>query len=160
MTKQQSEVTTKRIAAMLVAQLSSPAAGFNPGDIGPVLTPLFPQLFERLAANGLTSCGAPLAYYLDAPDGEGIIVHAAIAIEQAVDNPQGLTLVELPALDQAATIFHHGSMDECMASYDALVRWIGEQGLKTIGYSREISLHCPADHAQWVTELQFAVTPL
>ena len=59
---------------------------------------------------------------------------------------------------RAATLLHHGSMDACQPSYDALERWIADQGLRTVGLPREISLNCPpGDYDAWVTELQLEV---
>ena len=71
---------------------------------------------------------------------------------------EGLQLVQLPALEQVAALVHRGSMDDCLASYENLLRWISEHGLRTAGYSREIYIDCPEDVSQWVTELQYVVT--
>ena len=48
-------------------------------------------------------------------------------------------------------------MENCGASYDALLNWIGENSYKTISYSREVHLNTEGEMGNWTTELQFAV---
>ena len=66
------------------------------------------------------------------------------------------TLVDLPAVEQAATLIHHGSMDEVMPSVQALAGWIEANGYVATGSSREyyIDYAMNDDPASWVTELQ------
>ncbi len=156
-----SDVTLKPVPRMLVGQISAVADGFGPEHIGPVLGPLYPMLFERVSAGGLTTIGPPIAYYLDAPSGDGILVHAAAPImsqgatEAVID---GLEIVTLPAIDSAATVVHHGSMVTIEETYMAIMEWLGNHQLATVGYSREVYLDCPEDQNKWVTEIQYAVT--
>lgn len=154
------DIITKPIGAMMVAALSGRAETFGPQHISPALQPLYPLLFERIGAAGLRPCGAPVAFYEDAPDGDGILVHAAVPIATpsgALSGLDGLQIRELPAFEQAVTLLHRGSMDECEASYSAMFTWIAAHGLRTLGYSREIYLDCPEQVSDWVTELQFPV---
>jgi effector-binding domain-containing protein len=62
--------------------------------------------------------------------------------------------VDLPAVERAAVIIHHGSMDDVMATGQALARWIDANGYRSAGYSREVTLAWSPDPEQWVTELQ------
>jgi len=39
----------------------------------------------------------------------------------------------------------------------ALARWIDGNGYQSTGYPREISLECPPNRDEWVTELQAPV---
>jgi DNA-binding transcriptional MerR regulator len=160
-TLQDTDVTLKPIPEMLVAQLSAMTEGFGPEHIGPVLSPLYPSLFERIAAAGLTTIGPPIAYYLDAPSGDGILVHAAAPIlSQGVPaSADGLEIVTMPAIATAATVIHRGSMMTIGDTYMSVMDWLGAHNLATIGYSREVYLDCPADQNEWVTEIQYAVTP-
>ena len=57
-------------------------------------------------------------------------------------------------VDRAAVIIHHGSMDDVMATGQALARWIDANGYRSAGYSREVTLEWSPDPDQWVTELQ------
>jgi effector-binding domain-containing protein len=63
-------------------------------------------------------------------------------------------IVDLPAVERAAVIIHHGSMDDVMPTGQALARWIDANGYRSAGYSREVTLEWSPDPEQWVTELQ------
>ncbi|MCU1344029.1 MAG: MerR family transcriptional regulator [Acidimicrobiia bacterium] len=154
------EVTLKRVEPVVVAVASATAASFSPVDVGPALSPLYRPLFEQVEAAGLRSAGPPIAFYEDAPDGDGIVVNAAVPISAGDDSGGGVELRSLPALDQVAAAVHHGSMQNCETTIGAMFRWISDNGLKTLGYSREIYLDCPDDVSKWVTEIQFPVAPV
>src|SRR6185437_3000393 len=49
----------------------------------------------------------------------------------------------LPEIEQAATIVHHGSMDNVLATIQVLARWIDENGYRSAGYPRDLYLECP-----------------
>ena len=97
-------VTTKTLDGLHVAELSSISPTFDPSDIGPALSPLYPQLLERVAAAGVKLSGVPLAYYEDDPDGGGIIVHAAAPIPSDVTAIDGVAVVDLEPVDQAVLL--------------------------------------------------------
>ena len=67
--------------------------------------------------------------------------------------------MDLPAIEQAATVVHRGSMDNVMSTIQVLARWIEDNGYRASGYPREFYLECPEDRAQWVTELQEPIAP-
>jgi effector-binding domain-containing protein len=62
--------------------------------------------------------------------------------------------VDLPEVDSAAVIIHHGSMDDVLSAGQALARWIDANGYRSAGYAREVTLEWSPDPDQWVTELQ------
>jgi DNA-binding transcriptional MerR regulator/effector-binding domain-containing protein len=158
------DVILKSVPAVRVAMLSAPAPSYDGPDIGPALTPLYPQLMERLESSGVKICGAPLAYYLPDPHGDGeeaITVHAAFPISGDVPPDPGFDVVELPPIEHAATIVHHGPMSEAFRSGQLLASWIDDSDYRTVGegYAREIYLDCPPDQSKWITEMQVAVAP-
>jgi effector-binding domain-containing protein len=65
----------------------------------------------------------------------------------------GLQVVDQPAT-LAATIVHRGRIDDVLPAWQALARWIDDNGHRSSGPARELYLDCPEDPAQWVTELQ------
>ncbi len=147
------------IPTTTVASCSAVAADFGPQHIGPVLSPLFPQLFAALGAAGVSAVAPPLSLYADHPDG-GITVSAAAPIDPGSIEAlatTGLSVVTLPAID-AVTTTHHGPMSTIESTYQALFAWITDHGLQTVGYSRELAVHCPPDQTEWITELQVEVT--
>jgi DNA-binding transcriptional MerR regulator len=152
------EVQVKRIPAVRVAELSGIAADFEPESITPVIGPLYDELIRRLERAGVTPTGAPVAWYEDATDGDGVVVHAGMPVDVERGGAHGLQVVDLPAIERAATILHHGSMDGVMPTVQALARWIEANGYRSAGYSRELYLECGEDRDTWVTELQEPIT--
>ncbi|GGS77226.1 MULTISPECIES: MerR family transcriptional regulator [Streptomyces] len=151
------DVVIKNVGTLRVAELTATAAGFDPEEIGPVITPLYDQLFRHLDAAGITPTGPGVAYYEDAPEGGGrISVHAAVQVSAPLQDG-AFRVHDLPALDQAATIVHRGSMDAVVPTAQALAHWIDANGYRSTGYPREINLECPENRDDWVTELQAPV---
>jgi DNA-binding transcriptional MerR regulator len=147
------DITIKSVEPVRVAELRETAGGWAPEEIGPVIRPLFDELGRKLHAARITPCGPPIARY-EQVDEDTIAVYAAMPVDGDAD---GLPVTELPPIERAATMLHHGSMDGVVASYEALALWIEDNGLRSVGLSREVTLQCPADPDGWVTELQMAV---
>ncbi|MFD6274789.1 MerR family transcriptional regulator [Streptomyces sp. NPDC060209] len=152
------DVVIKSLPAIRVAELTANASSFEPEDIGPVIGPLYDELFRRLSAAGVTPAGPGVAYYEDAQEGGGeISVHAAVQVAAPLRDG-AFRVLDLPSFDQAATIVHRGSMDTVLPTAQALALWIDENGYQSAGYPREINLECPDNRDDWVTELQAPVT--
>ncbi len=148
-------VVIKRLAPLRVGELTGTAAGWEPESITPVIQPLYRDLFCRLASAGVTAAGPVIAYYEDAPGGDGaIVVHAAVPVSTESAGDRGFNVLELAEIERAAAIIHHGSMDDVLSSGQALARWIDANGYQSVGYPREITLEWSPDPDQWVTELQ------
>ncbi|MFY1576038.1 MerR family transcriptional regulator [Verrucosispora sp. WMMD703] len=151
------DVVLKQVPSIRVAELSAVARSYEPADIGPVLTPLYPELFRRLEAAGVSPAGPAVAWYDQAADGDGVVVHAGVGIEGNRDAVGGITVVELPAITAATTI-HHGPMDTADRSLQVLARWIEENDWRTDGYARELYVeYWPEEADKGVTELQLPV---
>lgn len=149
------DVQIKRIPAIRVAQLTATADSFEPESIGPVLSPLYPQLFGQLAAAGLTPTGPHLAYYTSAGAGDAVVAHACVPVDAQPSPDHPFAIVDLPAIEQAATIIHHGPMDGVVATIQTLSQWIELNGYRSSGYNRELYLlYGHGDPADWTTELQ------
>ena len=150
------DVTVKSLPAQRLAELSGTVGSWAPEDIGPEITALFTRLGEQLRAAGVEPAGPPHARY-EQRDDEAITVYAGMPVDVGPEDAGGLTITEVPGVERAATLLHHGSMDACVPSYDALAVWIEEHGLRSVGLSREVTLACPADPSEWVTELQMVL---
>jgi DNA-binding transcriptional MerR regulator len=151
------DVTIKSIQSVRVAELTGTVGSWAPEDIGPEIKSLFAELGGRLNAAGMVPTGMPLARYEQNGD-EQVTVYADLPIDGAPEPGAGITVTELPPVERAATMLHHGSMDGVVPSYEALALWIEENGLRGVGLSREVTLACPEDPDGWVTELQMVVT--
>jgi DNA-binding transcriptional MerR regulator len=148
------DVQVKRIPAVRVAELTATAASFEPESISPVIQPLYDELCGRLDRAGLTPTGPAIAYYTDAPDGDGVLVHATLPVDAGPGGHHDVTVVDLPEIEQAATIVHRGPMDDVMPTIQTLARWIDANGYRSAGYNRELYVDCGEDSRTWVTELQ------
>ena len=88
-------------------------------------------------------------------------MHAAVPIDgRPVDGAAAdVDLTELPELAEAATIVHHGDMMEADRSMQTLAKWIEDNGYRSQGYAREVTLQFDENNpANWVHEFQIAVT--
>lgn len=154
------EVVLKEIVSVRVAELTAVAPSYQGEDIGPVIQPLYPELFRRLADAGITPAGPSIAWYEPAPgdDGDAVVVHAGVTVGVGAEAASDVAVVDLPAVRTAATIIHHGAMDDVEESMQALARWIEGNGYRTDGFAREVYLdYCPDAPEKGVTELQLAV---
>lgn len=145
------DVQVKKIDPIRVAQVIGVAASFEPVSITPVIRPLFQELMRRLEVAGVTPVGPAIAYYEDDPDG-GVKVHATMPVNEA--QIEGVDVVDLPGIERAATIMHHGRMDNVLATVQTLAKWIEDNGHTSAGYNREVTLKVSPNESVWVTELQ------
>jgi DNA-binding transcriptional MerR regulator len=151
-------VVVKRLPPVRVGELTGIAAGYEPEAITPVIQPLYCDLWQRMAGAGVAAAGPAIAYYEDAPAGDGaIVVHAAVPVLDGAAR-DGFSVVDLPEVETAAAIIHHGSMDDVLPTGQGLARWIDASGYRSVGYAREVTLEHSADPDQWVTELQQPIT--
>lgn len=159
------DVVLKEIPPLRVVALSATASSYDdPNSISENLSPLYPRLMELMEKTGVAMCGSPIAYYRPAPTGPGdetITVHAAFPIGDAeVPADAGFDVVVLPALEQAATALHEGSMSEAFRTGQKIATWIDDNGYRTVepGFAREVYLDCPpGEFDKWVTEMQVPV---
>jgi effector-binding domain-containing protein len=150
-------VLLKPIPAVRVAELTGIARSMDPDSITPVVQSLFGELGCALATARLQPTGPAIAYYTDADDDDHVVVHASMPVNGGPD-PAGLfSIADLPAFRQAAVTLYTGSMDHCLPIYQALGRWIEHAGYRGAGPHREITLSCPPDRNQMVTEIQLPV---
>jgi DNA-binding transcriptional MerR regulator len=149
------DVQIKQIPGVRVAELTATADSFEPESIGPVIQPLYDELMKTLERADVTPTGSAVAYYEDADDDDRIVVHAAIPVNAAASPTYDFAIVDLPPIEQAATIVHRGPMDDVMATIQTLARWIDANGYRSTGYNRELYLdYGCGDPSGWATELQ------
>jgi hypothetical protein len=73
-----------------------------------------------MAAPEVCPAGPAVAYDEGTPVADGaIVVHAAVPVTDRDSADHGLTVVDLPQVDSAAAIIHHGSMDDVLATGQA-----------------------------------------
>ncbi|GAB2838805.1 MerR family transcriptional regulator [Actinocorallia aurea] len=145
------DVVLKSLPSIRIAELTAVAPGFD--AVSPVIQPLYAELFQRLAAAGIAPTGPGVSYYEDAPGG-GVLIHAGVQVAVPPRDDDGLRVLDLPPVPEAATVIHRGSMDTVLPTIQSLGRWIDAHGYRSTAYPREITLHHCENPADWVTELQ------
>ncbi|MBT2449543.1 MerR family transcriptional regulator [Streptomyces sp. ISL-43] len=154
------DIVVKSLPPVRLAELSAIAGSYEPQDISPVIGPLYDELCRRIEEAGVTPTAPGVAYYEDAGDAErpgAVLVHAGLPVAASVraeDLGGDVRIVVLPAVERAATVVHRGSMDSVLPTAQVLAQWIDANGERSSGYARELTLACPEDRDQWVTELQ------
>ncbi|WP_194813709.1 MerR family transcriptional regulator [Nocardia sp. XZ_19_385] len=151
------DIVLKKIDPVRVARLTEKAVSYAPEDIGPVIQPLYPEICARLERAGIAITGPGIATYEPA-EGDGVLVHAGMQVAAPPAPELDFEIVDLPVIEQAATAIHRGSMDLIDETYQSVARWIEDNGYQQRGFAREIYLHCPDDVADWVTEIQMAIS--
>jgi DNA-binding transcriptional MerR regulator/effector-binding domain-containing protein len=151
------DVVLKDVPSVRVAELAATAAGYGPEHIGPVISPLYPELMHRMQTAGIEPTGPAIAYYEpESGSGDAVVVHAGMPV--ATDPGTAVPIVDLPAIPTAATLIHHGSMENVMESLQILAHWIDDNGYRPLGYHREVYIdYYPERADEGVTELQVAV---
>lgn len=152
------DVVLKQVPRVRVAELAATAPSYEGEDIGPIIQPLYPELFQRLGTAGVTPCGQPIAYYEQA-EGDAVVVHAAVVVDPTQQGTADFLVVELPELPTAATIVHRGPMDQADESMQVLARWIDDNGYRSNGYAREVWIDGQPDNPDtWVHEFQIEIS--
>ncbi|MGF7125152.1 GyrI-like domain-containing protein [Rhodococcus sp. AG1013] len=153
-----SEIVVKPLPGLRVAELTGVAAGFDPEHVGPVVKPLFDELMDGLARDGVRGIGPALAYYERTPAGADVVVHAAIPVGPDERPGRDFAVVDLPEIPRAATLEHRGSMENVLPAWASLEHWIEANGYRADGPARERYLVYSENTDDWVTELQRPVT--
>ncbi|MEV0990154.1 MerR family transcriptional regulator [Streptomyces sp. NPDC049949] len=158
------DIVVKSLPPVRLVELTGVAGSYEPQDIGPVIGPLYEELCRRIEAAGVVPTGPGIAYYEDAPGAAAgaVLVHAGLPVGPDVRAGAlggAVRVVELPGVERAATVVHRGSMDGILPTAQALAHWIDANGHRSAGYARELTLACPEDRTQWVTELQEPLAP-
>ncbi len=60
--------------------------------------------------------------------GMGVLVHATLPVNADTNEYHDFSIVDVPMIDQAATIVHRGSMDNVMPPLQTLASWIDAIG--------------------------------
>lgn len=152
----QTAIVVKPLDAVRVAIVSEATDGFD-DDFAPIFGRLYPSLFVALQRAGIQPAGPTYGLYDERSDGRIDVIAGVVVTPDAEITTDDVTIRDMPAAGRAATLIHRGSMDTIIDSYDVLNRWIDATGDRPIGFSREVYLDCPADQADWVTELQFVL---
>ncbi len=153
------EVIIKRLEPMRVVALSENLGSVE--DIGEACGRMYPRLHAALAQHRVGFDGLSLALYDDTTD-EAAPLRLTTAIPipggTTIDG-DGLTTIDLPAVERAATTVVRGTPDRFPAAYRALHEWISRAGERATSAERELYIDCDGPRDTWVTELQAILEP-
>ena len=153
------DVVVKELPAIRLVGLTTTAASFTPEDISPVVHPLCAELGRRLPSAAVRPAGQLTCLYERSRDSEDeVVVRATVpAAVDAGGNLNGLEVIDLPTT-QAATLVYRGPIDQVLPSWQALARWLDDNGRRAAEPACELYLDTPEDPEHWVTELQQPLT--
>lgn len=118
---------------------------------------LFERISQAVEGSGGRFSGPCLTVCYDEGYKEtDVDVEAAVQVSGA----KGLEMKILPGIEKAACAVHHGPYEGFMNAYQAMARWIEQQGYQITGPCREFYLRSIAevdDPADCVTEIQIPV---
>ncbi|NDK31246.1 GyrI-like domain-containing protein [Nesterenkonia haasae] len=115
-----------------------------------VVGPAFDQIASILGGT-MGALDTPIAAYALADDG----THVTVGYEYVGEPHAGFEIVTLPAVEEALTTVHHGSMSRIHLSWQALHEEIRTLGYEPYGPCREFYIRAESsDQSNWITELQ------
>jgi DNA-binding transcriptional MerR regulator len=147
------DVVVKELPAVRLVGLTATAASFTPDDITPVVHPLCAELGRRLPDVDVRPAGRLTCLYEQQSEDEVVVRATVPAAVDAGGNLNGLDVIDLPTT-QAATLVHRGPIDQVLPPWQALARWLDDNGRRAAEPARELYLDTPEDPDNWVTELQ------
>jgi DNA-binding transcriptional MerR regulator len=153
------DVIVKRLEPMRVVALSEDLTGYD--QISAACDRLYPRLHAALACRGVSFDGLSLALYEDTGDEKrplrittALHVPAGVTIEG-----DGLTVIQLAAVERAATTVVRGDPALFTSAFRALQEWIDQAGAQATAFERELYIDCDGPRDTWVTELQVPLEP-
>jgi hypothetical protein len=153
------EVIVKRLEPLWVVALSEALAGF--GEIGEACGRMYPHLHAALARHRVAFGGLSMALYEDTGDEERPLrLTTALPVPSGVTiEGDGLTTIELAAVERAATTVVRGGPDQFGDVLRALHEWIDRSGDQATSFDRELYIDCDGPRDTWLTELQTILEP-
>jgi DNA-binding transcriptional MerR regulator len=125
---------------------------------------LVDELADYMRSHGLSRAdvtGPVIDLWYDAPDDLPEEMRVAVVIPTNSDIPDNerIQMVELPAVEQMASVVHRGSYDTIGLAYQALLKWIDRNGYELSGPNRGVYLQHErgGDPSDFVTEIQFPI---
>ncbi len=150
------DVRIKPVAALRVAALRAVVP--TPPDQGQ----LWQELYLHLAREGVQPDGPCLTVYYDEEYKErDWDLEVCEPIAGDLRPTERIQVRNLEAAEQMAYVVHHGPFTTIGEAYDALMKWVSENGYRIIGPAREVYLRAAEkgrqDDPETVTEVQFPV---
>ncbi len=153
------DVIVKRLEPVRVLALSADLVSYD--QIGAACDRMYPRLHAALAERGVPFDGLSLALYEDTGDEtRPLRITTALRIPAGVSvDGEGLTTLDLPVVERAATTVVRGDPAQFASAFRALHEWVDQTGARATAFERELYLDCDGPRDTWVTELQVLMEP-
>lgn len=150
------DVVIKKVEPLRVASIRDIIPAYNQQG------GLWDELCGYLTTQRVRPKGPGLTIYYDEEYKEhDVDVEACLPIGDALPEPHRVKVSTLPAVETMACTIHHGPFVTLSEAYNAILKWIDENGYHITGPCREVYLRGPKDGSQTdpdtVTEIQFPV---
>jgi len=150
------DVVIKKVESLKVAALRAVVP--TPPDQGR----LWHELEGHLAAHRVQPVGPCLSLYYDEEYKErDWDIEVCEPIESSLPETERVKVRQLPGAETAACVVHHGPFVTIGEAYEALMKWIGENGYRIVGPGREVYLReakaADQNDPDTLTEIQFPV---
>jgi DNA-binding transcriptional MerR regulator len=148
------DVIVKRLEPLRVVALSESLPGDE--EISAACGRMYPRLHAALAQHRVDFNGLSLALYEDTGD-EDVPLRLTTALQVPAGvtiQGDGLTTIDLPTVERAATTVVRGAPDRFPDAFRALHKWIDRAGEQATSFERELYIDCDGPRDTWVTELQ------
>jgi DNA-binding transcriptional MerR regulator len=127
---------------------------------------LWDDLLGYLQKNDARMIGPPMAIYHDKEFKErDWDIEVVMPLSDALPSNQRVKVYELPGAEKMACVVHTGPFATIGEAYDALAKWIDQNGYQIVGPGRELNLRLPEKlghqhDPNTVNEIQFPVEKL
>ena len=124
---------------------------------------LWDELMHYLEQKGARMIGPPMAIYHDPEFKErDWDIEVVMPIVEDLASENGVKIYGLPGAEKMACVVHTGPFATIGEAYDALAKWISQNGYHIVGPGRELNLKLPEklgdqNDPNTVNEIQFPV---
>jgi len=153
------EVILKKVEPLQAAAVRGVIPNYDESE--PIFDRLFDEGYVYVNWQRVRQVGCGIAVYHTIEGQENDIeVEAVAPIYEPLRGSERVQVYELPAVEQMASIVHHGPFASIGQAYQAVVSWIENNGYHITGPCREIYLRYErgGDQQNYVTEVQFPVS--
>lgn len=153
------EVEYRRIEPVTVYAASAVAPGAGPQNVSPVVDTLLGPLQAALEAAGVAYEEPGIFWYEPTPDSDELHVHVSWIASGTPVPGEGYEIVELPAIERAATSRYRGDMPGIGDAWMALTEAVVAEGEHLLDPMREVYLEAEGPQSGWLTELVIPLAP-
>ncbi len=152
------EVVLKKVAPVRVACVHTIVPDME--QLGPTLTRAFDQVAAYIQAHGAL-CDTPgiTIYEEEGYCEKNYKICVCLPFVGELEGDSEVEVCDLPSIETAASVVHHGPFHMLGQAYDTVYRWIEANGYQTNWHARDLNLVYvrDGDPTQYVTEIQFPV---